>query len=120
MVIETIIPSDFMYQFYMEYRDWAWGGAKDTDPVFRDYRGLCGNLSAYAQYQAVDIEVYNQLHKELEDALEKVYGDIQFPFDNGDAHVYYGCTNKHLNTARMLFVDAMIMNYEGAHSSESV
>nr|DAY62409.1 MAG TPA: hypothetical protein [Caudoviricetes sp.] len=40
MVIETIIPSDFMYQFYMEYRSWAWGGAKDADPVFKDYRGF--------------------------------------------------------------------------------
>ena len=56
----------------------------------------------------------------LEDALEKVYGDTQFPFDNGDAYVYYSRTNKHLNVMRMLFVDAMILNYEEAHRGESV
>lgn len=120
MVIETIIPSDFMYQFYMEYRSWAWGGAKDADPVFKDHRGLCGNLSAYAYYHAVNTEMFNQLHKELEDALEKVYGDTQFPFDNGDAYVYYSHKNKHLNVMRMLFVDRMILNYEEAHKGESV
>lgn len=120
MVIETVIPSDFMYQFYMEYRSWAWGGAKDTDPVFQDHRGLCGNLSAYAYYQAVDTGMFDQLHKELEDALEKIYGDIQFPFDNGDAYVYYSRQNKHLNVLRMLFVDRMILNYEEAHRGESV
>lgn len=78
MVIETIIPSDFMYQFYMEYRSWARGGAKDADPVFKDYLGLCGNLSAYAHYQAVDTEMFDQLHKELEYALEKSMGIYNF------------------------------------------
>lgn len=120
MVIETIIPSDFMYRFYMEYRSWAWGGAKDSDPVFQNHQGLCGNLSEYARYQAVDTKMFDQLHKELEDALEKVYGDTQFPFDNGDAYVYYSRTNKHLNVMRMLFVDAMILNYEEAHRDESL
>lgn len=120
MVIETVIPSDFMYQFYTEYRSWALGGAKDDDPVFQDHWGLCGNLSSYASYQAVDTEMYHQLHKELEDALEKIYGDMEFPFDNGDAYVYYSCQNKHLNVQRMLFVDRMILNYEEAHRGESV
>lgn len=120
MVIETVIPSDFMYQFYMEYRSWAWGGAKDTDPVFQDHRGLCGNLAEYASYQGFDIETYHQLQKELEDALEKVYGDMEFPFDNGDAYVYYSRQNKHLNVMRMLFVDAMILNYEEGHRGESI
>ncbi len=120
MVIETVIPSDFMYQFYMRYRSWARGGAKDTDPVFRDHRGLCGNLIAYASYLAVDTEKYYQLQEELENALEKVYGDTQFPFDNGDAYAYYSRKNKHLNVMRMLFVDRMILNYEEAHRGESV
>lgn len=100
--------------FLKAYRAWLDDGAPQNEP-FNRRTGLCHNLKRYVVAHTRDGGFDWTPITELHNRLKCVFGDANFPFNEGNQAVYdeeanyIGC---HLNPDRIAFVDAEIERLE--------